>query len=144
VTSGGWDSVHLVRRPLTGLPYQPRMIEDECGAVDGMRIDRGNRSTRRKLAPMPPCPPQIPHDLTWARARATAVGSRRLTAWAMARPKWPLEKTRPLHSSLQEQIVNLFKHIVYLHKVQVPHISGQLKAYHEYIGIKGHHCRVSK
>jgi hypothetical protein len=27
-----------------------------------------------------------PHDLTWARTRAAAVGSRRLTAWAMARP----------------------------------------------------------
>jgi hypothetical protein len=31
------------------------------------------------------CPPQIPYDLTWARIRAAAVGSRRLTAWAMAR-----------------------------------------------------------
>jgi hypothetical protein len=28
-------------------------------------------------------PPQIPHDLTWVRTRAAAVGSRRLTAWAM-------------------------------------------------------------
>jgi hypothetical protein len=32
-----------------------------------MRIGRGNRSTRRKPAPVPLCPPQIPHDLTWAR-----------------------------------------------------------------------------
>jgi hypothetical protein len=32
----------------------------------------------------PLCPPQIPHDLTWARTRAATVGSRRLTAWAMA------------------------------------------------------------
>jgi hypothetical protein len=32
------------------------------------------------------CSPQIQHDLTWARSRAAAVGSRRLTAWAMARP----------------------------------------------------------
>jgi hypothetical protein len=39
-----------------------------------------------KPAPMPLCPPQIPHDLTWARTRAAAVGNRRLTAWAMARP----------------------------------------------------------
>jgi hypothetical protein len=35
---------------------------------------------------VPPCPLQIPHDLTWAWTRASAVGSRRLTAWAMARP----------------------------------------------------------
>jgi hypothetical protein len=47
----GWDWVHLVRRPLTGLLYQPRMIDDdECEAVGGMRIGRGNRSTRRKPA----------------------------------------------------------------------------------------------
>jgi hypothetical protein len=51
-----------------------------------MRTDRRNRSTRRKPAPAPLCPPQIPHDLTWARTRAAAVGSRWLTAWAMARP----------------------------------------------------------
>jgi hypothetical protein len=47
---------------------------------------RGNRSTRRKPAPVPLWPPQIPHDLTWARTRAAAVGNRRLTARAMARP----------------------------------------------------------
>jgi hypothetical protein len=70
-----------------GLLYQPRMIDDDdYGAVGGMRIGRGNRSTRRKPAPVPLCPPQIPHDLTWDRARAAAVGSQRLTAWAMARP----------------------------------------------------------
>jgi hypothetical protein len=28
----------------------------------GMRIGRGNRSTRRKPAPVPLHPPQIPHD----------------------------------------------------------------------------------
>jgi hypothetical protein len=30
--------------------------------------------------PVPLCPPQIQHDLTWARTRADAVGSRRLAA----------------------------------------------------------------
>jgi hypothetical protein len=47
---GGVRLSPLVRRPLFGLLYQPRMIDDECGAVDGMRIGRGNKSTRRKLA----------------------------------------------------------------------------------------------
>jgi hypothetical protein len=84
----GWDWVHLVRWPLTGLLHLTRMV-DECGAVGGKRIGRGNRSTRRKPAPVPLCPPQIPHDLTWARTRAAAVGSRRLTAWAMAWPYIP-------------------------------------------------------
>jgi hypothetical protein len=45
-----------------------------------MRIGRGNRSTRRKLAPMPLRPPQIPHDLTWDRSLVSVVRSRRLTS----------------------------------------------------------------
>jgi hypothetical protein len=66
--------------------YLARMIDDdECGAVGGMKIGRGSRSTRRKPALVPLCPPQIPHDHTWARTRAAAVGNRRLTSWAMAR-----------------------------------------------------------
>jgi hypothetical protein len=40
-----------------------------------------------KLVPVPLCPPQIPHGLTRDRTRASAVGGRRLTAWAMARPQ---------------------------------------------------------
>jgi hypothetical protein len=80
----GWDWVHLVSRPLIGLLYQPRMIaDDECGAVGGMRIGRGDRSTRRKPVLVPLCPPRISHDLTWARTRVAAVGSRRLIAWAV-------------------------------------------------------------
>jgi hypothetical protein len=82
----GWDWLHLVRRSLIGLLYQPRMIDDECGAV-GMSIGSRNRGTRRKPAPVPLRPPQIPCDLTLARTRAAAVGSQRLTAWAMARPE---------------------------------------------------------
>jgi hypothetical protein len=32
------------------------------GEFGGMKIGRGNRSTRRKPAPAPLCPPQIPLD----------------------------------------------------------------------------------
>jgi hypothetical protein len=48
----GWggEAVQLARRPLTDLLYQPRAI-DECGAAGGMRIGRGNRSTRKKTCP---------------------------------------------------------------------------------------------
>jgi hypothetical protein len=60
------------------------MDDDECGAVGGM-IGRGNWSTWRKPATMSLCSPQIPHDLTSARTRAAAEGSRRLTAWATTR-----------------------------------------------------------
>jgi hypothetical protein len=47
----------------TGLLYQSQMISDgDCGEIGGMKIGRGNRSTRRKPAPAPLCPTQIPHD----------------------------------------------------------------------------------
>jgi hypothetical protein len=38
-----------------------------------------------KPVPVTLCPPQIPHALTRARTRASAVRGRRLTTWAMAR-----------------------------------------------------------
>jgi hypothetical protein len=34
--------------------------EGDCGAIGGMKIRMGNRSTRRKPAPAPLYPPQIP------------------------------------------------------------------------------------
>jgi hypothetical protein len=37
---------------------------NECGADGEMRIDRGNRNTPKKTAPVSLCPPQIPHNLT--------------------------------------------------------------------------------
>jgi hypothetical protein len=37
------------------------------GAIGGIKIGRGNRSTRRKPAPVPLCHHKIPHDQTRAR-----------------------------------------------------------------------------
>jgi hypothetical protein len=51
-----------------------------CGAVSGMRTGGGNRSTQRKPAPVPLCPLQIPHDLTWDQTWATTMGSQQLSA----------------------------------------------------------------
>jgi hypothetical protein len=56
------------------------------GEFGGMKIGKGNLSTRRKPASAPLCPPQIPLDQTRVWTRAAAVGGQRLTAWAMA---WP-------------------------------------------------------
>jgi hypothetical protein len=68
----------LILLPLFDLLYYPRMRDDvDCGAVGGMRISKGNRSTRRKPAPVPLFPLQIPRDLTWASIRAAVVGSPR-------------------------------------------------------------------
>jgi hypothetical protein len=54
------------------------------GEISGI-IGRGNRSTRRKPAPVPLCPPQTPHAAR-TRTLAPTVGSQRLTAFATARP----------------------------------------------------------
>jgi hypothetical protein len=48
------------------------------GEIGGM-ICSGNRSTRRKRAPVPLCPPQTTQSAQ-TRTRAAAVGSQRLTA----------------------------------------------------------------
>jgi hypothetical protein len=77
---------YWARRFLNSPYFIKGVFGSVCVVVGGMRIARGNRSTRRKPAPVPLCPPQIPHDLTWDRTRTAAAGSRRLTAWAMARP----------------------------------------------------------
>jgi hypothetical protein len=88
----------LAPQSLIGLLLQLRMIDDECGAVGGMRTSRVNRYTRRKPTPAPLCRPQIPNDLTWDRTRAVAVGSQRLTVSAMARPYLTLNKKKVISS----------------------------------------------
>jgi hypothetical protein len=62
----------------SGLLYQPQMIgEGDCGAVGGVNIGRGNRSTWRKPAPAPLCRPQIPLNQTRDRTLAAAMGTDR-------------------------------------------------------------------
>jgi hypothetical protein len=84
----GWDWVHLVCRPLIGLLYQPRMIDDDdCEAIGGIKIDKGNRSTRRKPAPVPLCPPQIKSHMTWPGIEPGPPRWEAGDYCAMARPK---------------------------------------------------------
>jgi hypothetical protein len=58
----------------TNRPIVPVPGDNDDGEIGGM-IGKENRSTRRKPAPVPLCPPQIPHA-----PRATELGSQRLTA----------------------------------------------------------------
>jgi hypothetical protein len=51
-----------------------------CVGVDGMRIGRGNRSTRKETAPVPHWPPEILYDLTREWTWIAVLGRRRLTA----------------------------------------------------------------
>jgi hypothetical protein len=50
-------------------------------------INKEKQRTRWKSVPMPLYRPQIPHGLTWAGTRASALRGQWLTAWAMA---WPV------------------------------------------------------
>jgi hypothetical protein len=74
----------------TNRPTVPAPGDYDDGEIGGM-IGRGIRSTQRKHAPMPLCPPQNPHAAR-TRTRAAAMGSPRLTASAMARPGYCLNK----------------------------------------------------
>jgi hypothetical protein len=74
----------LIGTAATNRPIVPAPGDYDDGEIGGM-IGRGNRSTRRKPSPVPPCAPQTPHAAR-TRNRAAAVGSQRLTAWATARP----------------------------------------------------------
>jgi hypothetical protein len=53
-----------LRTSATNQPIVPAPGDFEHEEFDGMVIGKGNRSTRRKPAPVPLCPPQIPHDLS--------------------------------------------------------------------------------
>jgi hypothetical protein len=62
----------------TNRPIEPAPGDYDDGEIGGM-IGKGNRSARRKPAPMPLCPPQTPHAAR-TRTQAAAVGSQLLTA----------------------------------------------------------------
>jgi hypothetical protein len=47
----------------TNRPIMPAPGDCDDGEIGGMMTGRGNRSTLRKPAPVPLCPPQTPHAL---------------------------------------------------------------------------------
>jgi hypothetical protein len=75
---GGGVQLGLLGTAATKRPIVPAPGDYDDGEIGGM-IGRGTRSTRRKPAPMPRCPPQTPHAAR-TRTRAATVGSQRLTA----------------------------------------------------------------
>jgi hypothetical protein len=62
----------------TNRPIVPAPADYDDGEIGGM-IGSGNRSARRKPAPVPLFPPQTAHAAR-KRTRVAAVGSERLTA----------------------------------------------------------------
>jgi hypothetical protein len=59
--SGGWSPAGSTR-PATDWPIVPAPGDHDDGEFGGMKIDKGNRSIRRKPAPASLCPTQIPLD----------------------------------------------------------------------------------
>jgi hypothetical protein len=76
--SGGGGQLGPLDTAATNRPIVPAPVDYDDGEIGGM-IGRGNRSTRRKHAPIPLCLPQTPHAAR-TRTRTAAVGSQRLTA----------------------------------------------------------------
>jgi hypothetical protein len=70
-----------------------------------------------KPAPVPLCPPQIPHAAR-TRTRAAALGNQRLTAWATTRPWWTLkEKTNQNirdDRNAVSQVVEVYRMVDYI------------------------------
>jgi hypothetical protein len=58
---GGGVQLGPLGTVVTNRSIVPAPGEYDDGEVSGMMIGRGNRSTRRKPAPVSLCPPQTPH-----------------------------------------------------------------------------------
>jgi hypothetical protein len=74
---GGGVQLDPLGTAASNRPIVPTPGDYDDGEISGM-IGRGNRSTRRKHAPVSLCPPQITHAAR-TRTLAAAVGSQRLT-----------------------------------------------------------------
>jgi hypothetical protein len=61
---GGGVQMGPLGTSATERPIVPTPGDYDDGGFGEMKIGRGNRSTRRKPAPAPLCPPQIPLDQT--------------------------------------------------------------------------------
>ena len=63
------------------IAYINTLSVDETDARNGgMTLTGKTEVLGEKLVPVPLCPPQIPHGLTWNRTRASAVRGLRQTA----------------------------------------------------------------
>jgi hypothetical protein len=72
---GGGVQLGPLGTAATNRPIVPALGDYVDGEIGGMMIGRGNRSTRRKRAAMPLCPPQIPHAARTLTRAATMEAS---------------------------------------------------------------------
>jgi hypothetical protein len=76
---GGGVQLGPLGTAATNRPIVPAPGDYDNGEIGEMIIGKGNRSTRRKPAPVTLCPPQPPYAAR-TRTRAAAVGRQRLTS----------------------------------------------------------------
>jgi hypothetical protein len=76
---GGGVKLGPLGTAATNRPIVPVPADYDDGEIGGMMIGKGNRSTRRKSAPVLLCSPQTPHAAR-TRTRAAAIGIQRLNA----------------------------------------------------------------
>jgi hypothetical protein len=74
IVGGGGVQLGSLGTVATKRPIVPAPVDYDEGETSGMMIGRGNRSTRRKPAPVPLCSPQNPHAAR-TRTRASMVVS---------------------------------------------------------------------
>jgi hypothetical protein len=80
---GGGVQLGPLGTTATNRPIMPAPGDYDNGVIYGMMFGRGNRSTRRKPAPVPLCPPQIPHVCPDANPgrRGGKIATNRLSLW---------------------------------------------------------------
>jgi hypothetical protein len=93
---GGRVQLGPLSTSVTDRPIVPAPGDYDEREFGGMKTGRGNRA--------PFCPPKIPLDQTRHRTRAVAVGSQRLTAWAMA--------AAPVHALDRSATVTGSQHVI--------------------------------
>jgi hypothetical protein len=76
--SGGGVQLGPLGTTATNRPIVPAPGDYDDAEIGGIMISRGTEVLGEKPAPVPLCPPQIPHAAR-TRTRAAAVGSQRLT-----------------------------------------------------------------
>jgi hypothetical protein len=106
----GWDYVSELRPP-KGVLFFPQMIY-EYGALVEWYWQGKPEKRGEKPVPVPLCPPQISRGLSRARTRASAVGGRQQTVWAMARPEILLLGKRTAANQLLKYIYRILQILV--------------------------------
>jgi hypothetical protein len=74
-----WKQVHYYAAIYWRIVPAPMQDGGECGVISEINEWHGKPKYSEKTCRVPLCPPEVPHVLTRARTRVSAVGTRRRT-----------------------------------------------------------------